>query len=270
MITLTLSKELKLPIFTECISPDAFENKTQTEIERMQVWEGNKQKTLGEIFKVEKTSAESLAVTIHGDVSRVRRIGTSMTKGEIVIEGNAGMHLGEEMKGGRINVHGCVGGWAGSMMKGGEIEIHGDASDYLGSPYRGCSIGMTGGRITVFGNAGNEVGSFMKKGTIKIYGNAGQFVGFRIREGTIYVQNACKGRAGACMAGGKVVVGGFLESVMPTFSIDGVRGKVKVEGDEVVEGSMYVFLGDLAENGNGKLYVTREKNPHLRHYEKYL
>jgi formylmethanofuran dehydrogenase subunit C len=129
---------------------------------------------------------------------------------------------------------------------------------------------MSDGRITVYGNVGSEIGNNMKKGTIKVYGSAGQFVGFRMHDGTIYVQKTCQGRAGACMVGGKIVVGGLLESVMPTFSIDGIRAKVKVEEDEVVEGPLYVFVGDLAENGNGKLYVMKEKNPHLRHYEKYL
>jgi len=270
MINLYPAKEFKLPITAECISPDIFEGKTPAEIEKLKLWEGNKQKTLDGLFKVEETHAEDPAIVIHGDVSRVRRIGACMTKGGIVIEGNAGMHLGEEMKSGKINVHGSVAGWAGSMMKGGEIEIHGDAGDYLGSPYRGCSIGMRDGRITVYGNVGSEIGNNMKKGMIKVHGSAGQFVGLRMHDGTIYIQKTCQGRAGACMVGGKIVVGGLLESVMPTFSIDGVRAKVKVEEDEVVEGPLYVFVGDLAENGNGKLYVMKEKNPHLRHYERYL
>jgi formylmethanofuran dehydrogenase subunit C len=270
MTDLYPAKEFRLPVTAECISPDVFEGKTLPEIEKLKLWEGNKQRTLNELFKIKETGAENPSIAIHGDVSSVRRIGACMTKGEIVIEGNAGMHLGEEMRSGKINVHGHVAGWAGSMMKGGEIEVHGDAGDYLASPYRGSTMGMDGGRITVYGNVGSEVGNNMKKGMVKIYGNARQFVGFRMHDGTIYVQSACQGRAGACMVGGKIVVGGFLESVVPTFTIDSIRARVKVEEDEVVEGPLYMFLGDLTENGNGKLYVIKEKNPHLRHYEKYL
>ena len=110
----------------------------------------------------------------------------------------------------------------------------------------------------------------MKSGIIKIHGSVGQFVGLRMHDGTIYVQGDCEGRAGAGMTDGKIIFAGRLESVLPTFTIDGVRSKVKIEESEVAEGPLYVFLGDLAENGNGKLYVSKEKNPHLSYYGKFL
>jgi len=274
MINLYPLKEFKFPVIAECISPEVFNGKTNKEIEGLKLWEGNKRRTLGELFKVEEVKAENSpekeAITIKGDVSKVRRIGAGMKSGEITIYGNAGMHLGEEMKGGRIVVHGNVCGWAGSMMKGGSIEIHGNAGDYLGAPYRGSSEGMRGGKIIVYGSVGNEAGTHMRKGIIKVYGGAGQFVGFRMHDGTIYVQKDSEGRAGACMAGGKIIVGGVLKSVLPTFTIDSVKGKVKVEEGETAEGPFYLFIGDLAENGDGKLYVSKGKNPQLTHYEKLL
>ena len=274
MINLYPAKEFKLPIMVENITPDIFQDKTHAEIEELRIWEGNKQRKLRELFKVEEIKTESQpekpTITIHGDVSKVRRIGANMTVGEISVHGDVGMHLGEEMKGGKITVHGKVGGWAGSMMKGGTIEIHGNVSNYLGAPYRGSSQGMRGGKIIVHGDAGNEAGAYMKKGIIKIHGNTGQFAGLRMHNGTIYVQKDCEGRAGACMTGGKIVVGGFLESVLPTFTIEDIKKKVKIEENERVEGPFYLFLGDLTENGKGKLYVSQEKNPQLGHYEKLL
>ena len=267
-------KEFKLPIVAECINPDIFQGKKPKEIEKLEVWEGNKQKSLGELFKIEVAEAEdapqATVITVYGDVSRVRRIGAGMKSGEIVVKGDAGMHLGEEMRGGKITVHGNVLGWAGSMMKGGTIEIYGNAGDYLGAPYRGSTEGVKGGKIIVHGNVGNEAGAHMKKGLIKIYGNAGQFAGFRMHGGTIYVQKNCGGRAGACMTDGTIIIGGFLESILPTFTIEGVRKKVKIEEGEVVEAPFYMFLGDLTENGKGRLYVAKEPNPHLSHYEKLL
>jgi formylmethanofuran dehydrogenase subunit C len=274
VINLHCTRELKFPIIAECISPDILQGKTRQEIEQLEFWEGNKQKHLSELFKIDEAEAESppesIIITVNGDVSKVRRIGSGMKGGEIIINGDAGMHLGEEMKGGKITVYGNVGGWTGAMMKGGIIEIHGNAGDYLGAPYRGSSKGMHGGKIIVYGNVGNEAGAHMKKGIIKIYGNTGQFLGFRMQGGTIYVQKDCEARAGACMTDGKIVVNGFLESVLPTFTIDNIRAKVKIEEDEPTEGPFYVFLGDLAENGKGKLYVSKEKNPHLSYHEKFL
>jgi len=274
MINLYPTKQFKLPIMAECISPDIFQGKNREEIEKLKIWEGNKPKRVRELFKVEGVKTgnqpEKTAITIYGDVSKVRGIGAHMKSGTIAIQGDVGMHLGEEMEGGKITVHGNVGGWAGSMMKDGTIEIHGNASHYLGAPYRGSSRGMRGGKIIVYGNAGNEAGAYMRKGLIKIYGNVGQFAGLRMHKGIIYVQKDCEGRVGACMTGGKIVVGGFLESVLPTFTIESIKKKVKIEENEVVNGPFYLFLGDLTENGKGKLYVLKKKNPHLSHYEKLI
>jgi len=274
MISLRPLKEFRFPVQADCISPDVFLGKTLSEIEGLQVWESNKQRKLVELFKIEESQAENgaqtAAINIWGDLSKVRRIGQRMKNGEITIKGDAGMHLGEEMRGGCIVVYGNAGAWTGSMMRAGTIEIHGNAADYLGAPYRGCSEGMHGGRIVVHGNVGTEAGAGMKKGLIKVYGTAGQFLGFRMHDGTIYVQGDCEGRAGACMVEGKIIVVGRLESVLPSFTVDGIRPKVKIEENEAAEGPLYVFLGDRAENGNGKLYVSKQKNPHLSSYEKFL
>jgi formylmethanofuran dehydrogenase subunit C len=274
MIELVPNREFRLPITAECISPNVFEEKTLPEIEALKVWEGNKQKTLGGIFKIAESGADNQqknnTITIHGDVTEVRGIGSYMKNGEIVIHGNVGLYLGVEMHGGKITVYGNTGGWAGSMMKNGTIEIHGNVGDYLASPYRGSTKGMRGGRIVVHGNAGNEAGAYMKHGVIKILGSAGQFLGLRMREGTIYVKNGCEDRAGACMSGGKIVIGGAVESILPSFTIDSIKKKAKIEEGEDAEGPFYVFLGDLAENGNGKLYVSKTSNPHLGSYEKFI
>jgi formylmethanofuran dehydrogenase subunit C len=270
MASLYPLKQFKYPIIAQCINPDIFCDKTLEEIRALEIWEGNKQKKLGELFKIEENKTENTIININGDVSKARRIGAGMKTGEITIQGNVGMHLGEEMRGGKIIVRGNAASWLGSMMKDGLIEVHGNAGDYVGAPYRGCSEGMRGGKITVYGNVGNEAGAYMHSGIIKIYGCAGQFTGLRMHDGEIYVQKDCEARVGACMANGKIIVVGFLESVLPTFTIESIKEKVKIEENEVAQGPFYLFLGDLTENGNGKLYVSKERNPHLSHYERLL
>jgi len=273
MITLRPVKAFRFPVTAECITPDVFYAKTPDEIRSFLVWEGNKQRRLDELFEIEcegYDSREKTVIAIHGDVSRVARIGCGMSAGDILIVGDVGSHLGEGMKGGTIKVRGNVGGWAGSSMKGGSIEIEGDAGDYLAAPYRGSSEGMRGGRILIHGNVGNEVGAHMKRGLIKICENAAQFVGFRMRDGTVYVQKDCEGRAGACMTGGKIIIGQHVESMLPTFTMEGIREKVKVEETEAVDGPFYVFQGDSAENGEGKLYVSKNRNLDLSCYERFL
>jgi formylmethanofuran dehydrogenase subunit C len=273
MIDLYAVGQFRFPIMAECINPDLLQGKTLAEIDALQVREGNRTKKLGELFNVTMTpdtESENQAVHVHGDLRKVRRIGASMKTGHVIIEGNSGMHLGEEMKGGKITVHGNAEGWAGSMMSGGTIEVRGNAGDYLGAPYRGSNKGMSGGEIIVHGNVGNEAGAHMRKGTIKIYGDVGQFAGFRMKNGTMYIQGHTQARAGACMTGGKIVVNGSIESVLPTFTIDSLKTKVKVDESQSVNEPFYLFVGDLSEDGNGKLYVAKNRNPELSHYDEFL
>ena len=262
----------KVPVNAQCISPDVFAAKTIEEVKALALWEGNKQRPLGELFEIngeDGKAPEEVSIQIIGDVRNVKRIGEGMANGEIAIEGDVGMHLGEKMKGGKITVSGNADSWLGVMMKGGSITVKGNVGDYVGAAYRGSTKGMHGGTITIHGNAGNEAGCYMRKGLIRIFGNAGQFVGMHMRNGTILVQGDGDERAGAGMVAGKIVLSGFTNSVLPTFTIDSVKKKVEVDG-ETVQGPFYLFTGDLAEKGNGKLYIAQAKNQHLSFHEKYL
>ena len=271
MIVLTPLRKFTFPVNADCINPDIFIGKDTAEIANLQLFEGNKPKKLGDLFKVEEDKADSPTITINGDVSEVRKIGTGMKTGEIIINGNAGMHLGEKMAGGKITVNADVYQWAGSAMKKGLIEIHGNAGDYLASPYRGTTEGMKGGKIVVDGDVGSDSGAYLHGGLIKIKGNnVGQFLGFHMSAGTIHVEKNARSRIGANMTGGKIVVSGVVEEVMPSFTIDSVKPKVKIDDAESAAGPFYMFLGDLAEKGKGKLFVSKANNPQLKTYEKFL
>lgn len=262
----------KVPVEADCISPDAFAGKSLDEISKLSIWEGNKQRSLGELFEIEGETVgkpEDLSIHVESDVHKVRRIGSKMAAGEIIISGDVGTHLGEEMKGGRITVGGNSGSWTGAMMKGGAIEVKGNAGHYVGAAYRGMVKGMRGGVITIHGSAGNELGCFMKKGLIKVLGGVAQFAGIHMRDGTIWIVGDSEARVGAEMTGGKIVVCGKVEGILPTFATDSVKAKVKVEGQEVA-GPFYLFVGDLTEQGDGKLYVSKSANSHLKFYEGFL
>jgi formylmethanofuran dehydrogenase subunit C len=269
MITLTPLKAFDVPVQAPCITPDNFTGKTVAEIAKLPVTDGNRNVTLGDLFKIEESKEASPNITLNGDFSKVKRVGQRMTTGEIVCNGNLGMHTGEMMAGGKITINGNVGGWTGSEMKKGTIEIHGDGGDYLASPSRGNDAGMKGGLIIVDGNVGTDVGCYLRGGIIKVKGTAGRFLGYHMSDGVLYVEKDCDVRTGACMSGGKIVVGGKLE-LLPSFTIDGVKPKVKVDAETSVAGPFYVFLGDLSEHGTGKIFANKAANPAMKFYEKYL
>jgi len=253
-----------------CVTPETFKGKTIAEIAALPVTEGVQPLKLGDVFEIAQNDAPSPDITVCGDVAKVKRIGQGMKTGEIVINGDVGMHTGEKMLGGKITINGNAGNWTGSEMKGGTIEIHGDAGDYVAAAYRGSDTGMKGGLITVDGKVGSDVATHLHGGVIKIKGGAGRFLGYHMCDGTIQVDVQTDMRPGACMTGGKIVITGKLDEVLPSFTIDSVKPKVKVDDTTSVAGPFYVFLGDLAEHGTGKLFVSKANNPHLKFYEKYL
>jgi len=243
MIEITLKpKEMPaIGLEAECISPDKFAGRDMKEIEKMEVYAGNQVESLGRYFDIageEAEKPEELKIVIEGDCSRVKRIGQGMTAGEIIIKGNAGMHLGSRMQGGKILVEGNSDSWVGMEMKGGAIEINGNARHFLGSAYRGNWKGMKDGEITIHGSVGDNTGTCMLDGRISIKGNAGQFLGLRMQGGEITVNGNAGSRAGAGMEAGRITINGRVDEMLPSF---------RKEGDK--------YIGDLAENGKGEIWV---------------
>ncbi len=255
----------KIPIEAEVITPDNFAGKIAAEIASLTVWKGNSQAKLGDFFEVNgnvPSNPSELRIVIAGDASRTKYIGAKMKVGEIVVEGNVDMHVGDEMEGGRIIVNGNADSFAGTAMRGGEILIKGNAGEYLGSAYRGDWRGMRGGAITVEGNVGNEAGSWMRDGLIIIKGNTGAFTGVHMHGGTILIEGNPGPRLGAQMIGGTIVVLGKAEKLLPSFNYKETVPEVKV-GERVLKGPFLCYIGDLAENGKGQLFLQKEKNSHL-------
>jgi formylmethanofuran dehydrogenase subunit C len=271
MITLTPKRVFSVPIQAACINVDVFAGKTLQDIKNLPITEGKETITLKDAFNIaEDKTVETPNITLTGDFSKVKRIGQSMKTGEIVINGDAGMHTGEKLSGGKIVINGNSGGWTGSEMKKGLIEIHGDSGDYTASPYRGTGTGMKGGLLVVDGNVGTDVGCYMQGGLIRINGSAGRYLGYHMLDGAIYVEKNCSIRVGACMTGGKIIINGTVERLMPTFTIDSIKPKVKVDANQTAQGPFYVFLGDIAEHGTGKIFALKTTNTVFGSYEKYL
>ena len=180
-VVATLKKELTTPLEAETLSPDNLSAMGHAQILDQPVYQGNRQCRLRDFFEVEGEKSTSLE--LRGDLARVKWIGRGMTKGSIVVKGNAGMHLGAYMTGGTITVEGDTGDWLGAEMTGGLIRIRGNAGGQVGAAYRGSTVGMRGGEILIDGSAGIEVGMRMLRGLISIQGPVGDFAGLQMKGG---------------------------------------------------------------------------------------
>lgn len=267
-IKLTYFGETSVPVEVEGLTPDWACDKSRAEIERFEVFHGNRKIPLAELFSVTGDAGDR-RFDFEGDLAGVHWIGAHMRTGQIHVHGPAGRHVGSEMRDGEIHVVGDAAGWVGCEMRGGLIHIKGNAGHLVGAAYRGSAQGMRGGTIIVEGNAGHEIGLLMKSGLIAIGGHAGDMIGFNKSAGAIVVLGDAGIRPGAGMRGGTIVLlGPRPSSLLPSFRFDrtilsdalfpmleDLREKGLPFDEKKHSATMDVFIGDLIEEGTGAIYV---------------
>ena len=279
-IKLKLKKEPNYPLEAEIITPDIFAGKSAADIKKLIVYHGNEERSLGEFFDVSGNGSEvkDTKITIEGDLSNIKRIGEKMTGGEIIINGNVGMHVGNNMSGGKISVNGNADDWAGAMLKGGELEIIGDAGHYVGAAYRGFWKGMQNGLIKVKGKIGNEALSWVngskpgKRFPTLVCGGAGSFLGIHSHGGTIIIEGDCDRCVGADQVRGTIVVKGKISRILPSFKKLGKVKEIELMNGEKIKGNFIEYSGDhsveknhskidkktgeISNSSNGRLFVA--------------
>jgi formylmethanofuran dehydrogenase subunit C len=266
---LTLKEHPHVPLEAEVLTPDVIAGIGTDAVRALPVVLGKRQYRLDDFFEVEGEGSEELE--IRGDVGRVKWIGRGMTRGRIVIAGNAGMHLGAYMKGGTIEVTGNVSDWIGAEMRGGTIRVGGDAGGQIGAAYRGSLSGMNGGSILIEGSAGIEVGMRMRRGIIAVKGKVRDFAGLQMKGGTIVLMGGAEIRTGAWMVRGTIVSLTPIR-LLPTFSPAcaynpaflrlyakhlqsfGFRIPVDVE-----KGSYQRYTGDTSVPGKGEILMWQQR-----------
>ncbi|TXT57019.1 MAG: hypothetical protein BAJATHORv1_20617 [Candidatus Thorarchaeota archaeon] len=280
-VSLTLQKEIDIPIEVDSITPTNFANKDTKEIGKLPVHQGNQVLNLADFFHIKGTSGKTpneTKITIHGHLKQVKMIGKKMNGGKITIEGDVGWYLGAEMIAGRIHVKGSVGPWAAAQMQGGNIQIEGDAGDYLCGGYRGSKEGMNGGRVYVAGNVGREMAAHMRKGFIAVRGSVGHHAANRMQGGSIIVIGNVAERIGIEATRGMIFVLGKITSLLPTFRFSGdsqrefanyylryLKDRRPDFLDTIpIQSKWLKFMGDFAE-GQPELevYALSTKNSHL-------
>jgi formylmethanofuran dehydrogenase subunit C len=217
MLTLRYKADTSVPVEVEGVTPSAVRGLPVSEIERFEIFNGNRKLPLAEFFDVSGDPADA-RLEFEGNLSGVHWIGAKMSDGEIHVNGDAGRHVGSEMTGGTIHVHGNASDWVGGEMHGGLIHVHGNAGHLIGSAYRGSKVGMSAGTILVDGSVGNEVGLTLRRGLVAIGGACGDFVGFNMAAGTVLIFGQCGNRPAAGMRRGTVgLFGGTPPKLLVSF-----------------------------------------------------
>lgn len=227
-ITLLLKQIPPVPVEAESINPESVSAKGRREIEDLPLWVGNSQERVGDYFRVEVEETEGrrdddndrlAALHLVGDLSRFKRLGWGMNRGEMFIRGSTGPHAGAFMRGGTLVIQGQAGDWLGAHMEGGKILVQGSAGNFAGAAYRGYKTGMKGGTIIIRDGAGQMLGARMRRGVIAVGGDCGDFAGFGMAAGTVVVGGTPGLWAGARMKRGTIILLQPSE-LLPTFYFD--------------------------------------------------
>jgi len=267
-LRLTYHAETSVPVEIEGFTPDWAHDKSLAEIERFEIFHGNRKIPLAEMFRVAGDPGDR-EFEFEGDLAGVHWIGAQMHAGRITVHGPAGRHVGSEMRGGEIHVEGDCGGWVGAEMADGLIHVRGRAGHLVGAAYRGSPRGMTGGTILVDGDAGNEIGLSMRRGLIAIGGAAGDMLGFNMLAGTVLVAGDAGIRPGAGMRRGTLcLLGPSPPPLLPSFRyactarpevvamlLRHVRAKGLPIPDELLTAEVDLYNGDLVALGRGEIFV---------------
>jgi formylmethanofuran dehydrogenase subunit C len=211
--------------------------------------------SVGDAFKVKGNDPSALHFA--GTDARCDKIGTALTEGKIVVDGDVGAYLGAGMKGGRIEVNGNAGVLAGASMAGGSIAVSGDVGERAGGILVGETMGMKRGVLTIGGNAGPLLGERMRRGLIIVKGDAGDYAGGRMIAGTILFKRAVGHSAGYGLRRGSLI---FLEEpkdLLPTFGDCGVLDfdYLRLLERWLNEADKRIKLGDRARRLMGDMSV---------------
>lgn len=264
VVTLTLHAPLDRTVEAESITPDRCAALTEREIAELPVWEGHRERRIGDLFTVH--GGRSARVRVTGALEHVDAIGQGMTMGELVIEGDVGRDVGARMRGGTLTVHGNARDGAGVEMVGGSLQITGNAGNRAGASRLGASRGMLGGELIVHGSAGAETGASARRGLIVICGDALERTGQRMIAGSVVVLGSTGPDAGQWSKRGSVVVGRDVElpatyvydctyrppALRLLFTYLRRRYALSID-DRYVTGRYRRYSGDLAELGKGEI-----------------
>ena len=267
-LRLTYIGDTKVPVEVEGLTPDWACDQSLADIERFEIFDGNRKIPLAEMFRVAGDAGDK-QWELEGNLTGVHWIGAHMNSGEIRINGPAGRHIGSDMGGGEIHVQGDAQGWVGAEMRAGFIHVHGNAGHLIGAAYRGSTKGMTGGTILIDGNVGNEVALTMRRGLIAIGGSAGDLIGFNMIAGSVLVFGECGIRVGAGMRRGTIgLFGPKPPAMLPTFRYSAtmklpivnlmlreVRSKQFSIDEGLLDTEFDIYHGDLVEVGRGEVLL---------------
>jgi formylmethanofuran dehydrogenase subunit C len=248
------------------LTPARLAQMSAADISKLVIGTSKRGLTVGDVFAVSGKAGDR--VTIEGGSNRLDFIGTELSEGTVIVEGEAGICAGRSMRGGRLEIRGDTGAWLASGLSGGLVHVKGSAGGLIGGLRAGDRFGMTGGVVVVEGDAGDRVGERMRRGTIIVRSRCGANAGSRMLGGTVWAEQGFGAAPGVLLRRG-TLIGPSVEGMLPTFADAGKHDLVILRilsrylaatlgplAPRALSGNVRKFAGDLATIGKGEILIT--------------
>ena len=261
-ITFDVKKRNQIALEMDDVIPDKIYSWEAEDFDKYAVPVGNSRFPITDFFDitVEGTadSPAEVKMIFNGDCGRVKYIGNKMSAGEIIVNGDADLHVGAEMSGGAITVHGNCEAHAGREMTGGTLEIFGNTKEFTGASYIGEWRGMRGGKITVHGNAGKQCGECLVGGHIHVKGDCDILAGIHMRKGLIEIDGNVNRWPGGQMKNGNIIIRGRHGRLLEGFVEEEIVTNTKIKDIEY-DDTYIKYKEDNEIKDKVKLYKYTEK-----------
>lgn len=258
-----------LPVSLTGVTPDLLADKSLAEIEALEVWQGNRQRAMGELFDLSGDASDGVW-RLSGNFSSVHYLAAEMRGGDIHVEGDVGRHTGEQMRGGKLTINGHAGDWLGAHMRGGQIHMTGNAGNHVGGVRAAEKMGMRGGHILVKGSVGDYAAERMRRGWIVVLGDCGDWPGYQMRAGTLMVFGRSGANPGASMRRGTIALLGTVPELPLSYryacdcqpqALALLLNELRSQGVELaipIDCTVALHNGDLLEGGRGEIWLARQ------------
>lgn len=248
------------------LTPGKLSRLSPAEISKIIVGTTKSRLTVGDLFTIAGSAGDS--VTISGSTGHLDFIGTGLTGGKMIVEGDVGICAGRSMKGGTLDIRGDAGAFLAAGLSGGIVTVKGSAGSNAGGQWPGDQFGMAGGIVAIEGDAGDRVGDRMRRGTIVVRGSCGAEAASRMIGGTVWAERGFGPAPGMLLRRG-TLIGPSVERMLSTF-VDGGRHDLVVLrilsrylkatlgplAPNPISGAVHKFAGDLATIGKGEILLT--------------
>lgn len=225
--------------------------------------------TISDVFDIDLSEGEHF-LRIKNATPALSQIGTTMTDGRLIVDGDVGDYLGNELSGGELIVNGNAGAFVGCGQTNGLIHVKGSVGDYAGGAADTKMQGLKGGTLMISGTSGDFLGYKMRRGIIIAQEQVGNHVANNMIAGTIILGSTCGEHLGLGMRRGTVI---FLEKTkleLPSFNLCGsfslpiltvlrhhvhnINHHIAIRLSKLQ--SVQRFCGDLGYDGQGEVLIA--------------